>query len=122
MIDYFRRESTNQELPLATPEVMIAAAREEDPCDQVMQKDTKQILLEAVSFFDTRAQNIIALKFWGGLTNRNIAQILKMNEKTVGVALFRAMKRLKQILLENNTFEMIIQPYRGKRNGVTAGD
>ena len=42
-----------------------------------------------------REQEMIALKFGFGLTNRRIAELLAMNESTVGSALFNSLRRLR---------------------------
>lgn len=105
VIDYFRRESNRFEHPIDACQLKAVSTDEEGPLERVLKQDMKQCLLEAVSCLDTRGQNLVALKFWGGLTNRQIAELLEMNEKTVGVVLFRAVKRLKQILMDNKCFE-----------------
>jgi len=47
-----------------------------------------------------REQEIIGLKFGGGLTNRKIAALLDLKENHVAVILYRAMHKLRQRLVE----------------------
>ena len=45
-----------------------------------------------------REQRIIELKFWGEMSNKEIAQTLDMTPSNVGVILHRAMGTLKKVL------------------------
>jgi RNA polymerase sigma factor (sigma-70 family) len=77
--------------------VVIEPAIEEN----VFLNETKGQLLGALKQLSIREQNIIALKFWGDLTNRQIAHMMKLSENNVAVILFRALKRLRKILAED---------------------
>ena len=101
--DYFRLRAKYTALPLESE--AATAADSENPLTKVVEMDMKRCLLKAVQSLKDRAQNIVGLKFWGGLTNRQIAQMLEMNESTVSVVLFRSMKHLRAFLQENNCFE-----------------
>ncbi|HEX3011739.1 MAG TPA: sigma-70 family RNA polymerase sigma factor, partial [Syntrophomonadaceae bacterium] len=68
------------------------------PDDIVIFTEIQQQLLKAVSSLNQRERDIIALKFWVGLSNRNIAKLIGINESNTGVILFRTMRRLRLIL------------------------
>ena len=70
------------------------------PEDTPRQKEQFQQMLEQLSRLSPRDQDIIAMKFAGRLKNREIAQILEMNELTVKVVLLRALRKLKGQLEE----------------------
>ncbi len=55
-------------------------------------------LLQGLAGLSERDQEIISLKFAGKLSNREIGEIMEMKEKTVSVALLRAMRRLRKQL------------------------
>lgn len=55
-------------------------------------------LLEAVARLNERERDLIALKFSAGLTNRRVAELTGMSESHVGVALYRALQRLRAML------------------------
>jgi RNA polymerase sigma-70 factor (ECF subfamily) len=76
----------------------IATLPTETPSPEriVIHKEDLQTLLEHVSTLSPRDQDIIALKFAGRLTNREIAATLDLNEKTVSVIILRALRKLKQ--------------------------
>lgn len=59
-------------------------------------------LLKAVGRLDEREQDLIALKFASGMTNRRIAAVTGLTEANVGVIVFRALKRLRQLLEEDH--------------------
>ena len=67
----------------------------------VIDKESLQMLLQQVSTLSSRDQDIIALKFAGRLTNREIAQTMHLNEKTVSVILLRALRKLRQRIEES---------------------
>lgn len=68
--------------------------------DLLIEQEAKEILLKAITCLEERQRNIIALKFGGNLTNREIAQIMDLTETNVGTILYRSLKRLKDILKE----------------------
>ena len=63
---------------------------------QVVQKETMTHMLQSLAHLSERDQEIIGLKFAARLRNKEIGEILNMQEKTVSVALLRAMRRLRQ--------------------------
>jgi len=57
-------------------------------------------LLAALTSLDERERNIIAMKFAGGLKNREIAQLMGLSESNTGVILYRSLHQLREILEE----------------------
>ncbi len=80
------------DLPTETP----------SPEKVVIHKESLQTLLQHVRSLSPRDQDIIALKFAGRLTNREIAATLTLNEKTVSVILLRALRKLKKRIEESD--------------------
>ncbi|MEL1134041.1 sigma-70 family RNA polymerase sigma factor [Desulfitobacterium sp. THU1] len=74
------------------------AAREPDPVTIVELNEIQHHLLKAIACLSQREQEIIALKFWSGLSNREIAKLVDISESNTGVILFRAMRQLRIIL------------------------
>lgn len=66
--------------------------------DYVASKEMQQNLHKALAALSQREREIIALKFWSGCTNRDIAKMTGISESNTGVILFRAMRRLRRIL------------------------
>ncbi len=67
----------------------------QSPEEAVIHKEVSQSLLRQVSALSPRDQDILALKFAGRLTNREIAETLELNEKTVSVILLRSLRKLR---------------------------
>ena len=71
------------------------AGREDPPEEAVIRQEEKNRLLRAVALLKERERELIALKFTAGLTNRQIAGMLPLTEKNVGVILYRAIRELR---------------------------
>ena len=69
-----------------------------NPEQMVVDKDEKARLLVCMNTLPERQQEILTLRFAGQLTNREIAGVLKMNERTVSVYILRALRKLRQQL------------------------
>jgi RNA polymerase sigma factor, sigma-70 family len=63
----------------------------------IFTQDKEQILL-ALQSLEPRAREIIALKFGGPLTNRQIAELTKLSEQNVGIILYRSLLKLRTLL------------------------
>ena len=67
---------------------------------KMLVKEGKSELLMALGKLSEREQRIIELKFWGEMSNKEIAETLDVSAANVGVILFRAMGSLRKILGE----------------------
>mgnify|MGYP000259333154 CR=1 FL=1 len=66
--------------------------------DALILTEHKEQILLALQSLDSRAREIIALKFGGPLTNRQIAELTKLSEQNVGVILYRSLLKLRTLL------------------------
>jgi RNA polymerase sigma factor (sigma-70 family) len=66
----------------------------------IFMEDKEQILLTLQSL-DSRAREIIALKFGGPLNNRQIADLTGLSEQNVAVILYRSLLKLRNLLTTN---------------------
>jgi RNA polymerase sigma-70 factor (ECF subfamily) len=73
------------------------------PEENVIERETKDELLAALAKLDERARDLVGLKFFARLTNRQIAEMTRLDESHVGVILFRAIARLRCSLAEAGT-------------------
>ncbi len=76
------------DLPSGQPSPEEAAVHSED----------QGRLLAALTSLDGRERNIIAMKFAGGLKNREIAELMGLSESNTGVILYRSLHQLREIL------------------------
>ncbi|MBN2500837.1 MAG: sigma-70 family RNA polymerase sigma factor [Anaerolineales bacterium] len=74
------------------------ASRGRQPEQHIVQQETQQHLLEAVAKLDERQRDILALKFAGRMTNREIAKLTGLTPSNVGVILYRATQHLREEL------------------------
>jgi RNA polymerase sigma-70 factor (ECF subfamily) len=68
--------------------------------DGYIQHESRQDILKALSTLTERERDLVGLKFYGGLSNRQIAKMSGLSESNVGVILYRAMHRLRETLGE----------------------
>lgn len=73
-------------------------SREKPVCDALADEHEKQELLSALETLSFRERDIVTLKFYSMLNNREIAEISGLSESNVGTILHRAMGRLRQAL------------------------
>lgn len=97
--DHYRRRG-REERHLALEAASCAVASGPSNEEQVLAEERFQRLQTHLRTLSARNQEIIALKFGFGLTNRRIAELLGMNESTVGSALYTSLRRLRRLLLE----------------------
>jgi RNA polymerase sigma factor (sigma-70 family) len=72
--------------------------QEPSPEELSIQHQALDELKLALQRLDRRSLDLVSLKFFARLTNRQIAGIVHMSESNVGVALFRAVSHLRQWL------------------------
>lgn len=68
------------------------------PADELIEKETREELLAAMSRLSDRERDIIGLKFAAGLTNNAISEMTGLTASNVAVIIFRAVKRLRSDL------------------------
>jgi RNA polymerase sigma-70 factor (ECF subfamily) len=100
LTDYYRWQSYRQNVEW--DDVFSPAVDEKErPEGQLLIKEGKHELLLAIGKLGEREQRIIELKFWGDMSNKEIADTLGISASNVGVILFRAMGTLRQALAGN---------------------
>ena len=74
-------------------------APDDPPLEQVVEfTQHREQILSAIQTLDERAREILALKFGGPLTNRQIAGLTGLTESNVGVILYRSLLKLRTLL------------------------
>jgi RNA polymerase sigma-70 factor (ECF subfamily) len=72
------------------------SATDPSPEQYLLSREQHQLLAEALATsLSERDLEIIYLRFYGRLTNREIARIMDLKEKTVSVIILRALQKLK---------------------------
>jgi len=73
------------------------------PEELMIQAHDKERVLLALQRLDERSHEVLALKFSGELSNREIAELTGLSESNVGVILYRSLMKLRTVL---NTSQM----------------
>jgi len=66
--------------------------------NEILVREEVAAVIECLRRFPQREQDIVALKFDAGLSNRQIAAIMGLNEANVRVILFRTLRKLRQMM------------------------
>lgn len=72
------------------------------PEDQVLARERRQKLAAALSRLPDRQRSVFMLSHYEGCTSREVSAITGLNESTVRVHLFRAIRKLRGLLTEGN--------------------
>lgn len=92
--DHYRSETRRRWLTLG-----FAPEPVEPPPFQGLEADEEsRRLADALKTLGDQQREIVSLKFYGGMTNRAIALLLRLTEANVGVILFRSVRRLRETL------------------------
>jgi RNA polymerase sigma-70 factor (ECF subfamily) len=79
-------------------EVEDLATDNPTPEEVAVRNEETARLLECMNTLSDRQQEILSLRFAVRMTNREIARVLRMNERTVSVTILRALRKLRQRL------------------------
>jgi RNA polymerase sigma factor (sigma-70 family) len=83
-------------LPL--DQLLHKPAGDPTPEEEATHSENLDELQRALQKLDRRSRDFISLKFYARLTNREIARMTHHSESSVGVVLYRAIGRLRQLL------------------------
>ena len=72
------------------------------PEDQVLARERRQRLAAALAKLPERQRSVFMLSHYEGCTSREVSAITGLNESTVRVHLFRAIRKLRGLLTEGN--------------------
>lgn len=93
--DFYRQNRRHEEL-LLLEELPGLQASALLPDDIVQRKEIFAHLRRLIGALSPRRQEVITLKFFGGLRNQEIAQVLELDERTVASHLCRGLEDLHQ--------------------------
>ena len=91
VIDWQRRRARRPLIQLSHQQ----PSQEPLPEAQFEETERQSHLRRLVQTLEAEAQELIALKFGAGMTNREIAQVLGKSETAIGSAIYRVMQRLR---------------------------
>jgi RNA polymerase sigma factor (sigma-70 family) len=100
LIDHWRVEGRRAGAMLSLDELADPPAAARDPESALEQKERQSALLRTMAGLSEADRSLLALKFAGQRTNREIAAILHLSEGAVSMRLLRALQRLRTRLEE----------------------
>lgn len=92
-INHWKSESIRVSVPL---DDRLSDSNDPPLEDVMISIEGKEQLVTALQSVDVRAREIIALKFGGPLTNRQIAELVNLTEQNVAVILYRSLLKMRQ--------------------------
>lgn len=100
---YFRLYYVRKVFSLSDFEDDLAGETETENVEaSAEKKQTEQILKNAMGKLKSNYRDILALKFYSGMSNGQIAQTLKISESNAGTLINRALNKLKLLLEAEN--------------------
>jgi RNA polymerase sigma factor (sigma-70 family) len=66
------------------------------PAKEAERADEKRLLAAALDGLEDEAREIVSLRFFSGMTNRAIGELLGLSESNVAVILFRSVRKLRK--------------------------
>lgn len=96
--DYLRSEKSSRKIRLDE----TAPTKSDLPTqfEELIESEEDSLLKKALTQIPTREQEIVYLKFYEGLTNREIARIKGISETNVGTIIYRTIQKLREKLTE----------------------
>ncbi|MGD9567743.1 MAG: RNA polymerase sigma factor [Sedimentibacter sp.] len=84
--------------------------------DYIVENETKADLQSLLNDLDERQHNIITLKYYGELSNKEISKILNISETNVSTILNRTIKKLKSFMSKCDEFADLAYKGQEERN------
>lgn len=90
----------------STPAAARFAGRDrgDDPADQIQAREAEQLVGAALDGLDEVSRSAVVLRYYQGLSSKEIGDVLDMNATAVDMRLSRARHQIKQKLLTSQAF------------------
>lgn len=101
LVSFYRQQGRREE-PVPLDELPDLEANTLLPDDIMLQKEKLAYLRSLIHTLSPRQQEVITLKFFGELRNREIAEALGLSERTVAAYLCRGLEELHRTYVEDS--------------------
>jgi RNA polymerase sigma-70 factor (ECF subfamily) len=95
--------SGRRRLRLAAKSGSIAQPQPDGPEVHVIRKEEHREVVEAIATLNQRDQEVVTLKIWECLSNREVAAVLGLTDRAVEARYTRAIKKLSRYLKRGDT-------------------
>ena len=93
VIDHYRAKGKEQEFQRSNMKSVLIQG--ESPEEEMVRAENLQKLKGCLSQLTSQEQEIIAMKFGGEMTNREIAKTLGLSDSNVGIIIYRTVRKLR---------------------------
>lgn len=100
VVGHYRRQKREVNGISKIRESLWRAGGSSNPEDDALRGEAVSSLMAHVARLSQRDQELLALKFEGELSYTEISRVLRMSEVNVRVSIFRALKRLRELMKE----------------------
>jgi RNA polymerase sigma-70 factor (ECF subfamily) len=107
IVDYFRKNKHAGQPSTSNDNLVALSGHSPLPEEIVTQQETFQQMRALIALLSPRRQEIITLRFFGGLRNLEIARILRLDERTVAAHLSRGLQDLRREYLSHTQSELM---------------
>ena len=97
--NYYQKEKAK--VPFEEAEQLQDAGTKE-ALEEILKEEKNKILYLAMNSLEQRKREILLMQYFGGLSQKEIAAILKMTPENVRVLSYRAKRELRAYMEENN--------------------
>ena len=101
VIGHYRRQKRENNGLSRVKESLWLRDRPQDPEQDTLHGEAVSILMRHLRRLSDRDQELLALKFEGELSYTEISRVLGLSEVNVRVSIFRALKRLRNLMEED---------------------
>lgn len=95
-ISDFHRKHATEQLPIEIDSLPEIASQEAPIEQQLLMKEHFKLLQELITYLTPRAQEVITLRFFGGLSNWEVASVLNIDQRSVSSYLSRGLRALEE--------------------------
>ena len=82
------------------------------PEDQLLARERRERLAQALSKLPERQRSVFMLSHYEGCTSREVSALTGLNESTVRVHLFRAIRKLRTLLVDSHAGDAKVEKRR----------
>jgi RNA polymerase sigma-70 factor (ECF subfamily) len=111
----FHRQDRRAGIDLSLDELPDICANELLPAETILQKEKFAHLRRLIANLSPRRREIITLKFFGGLRNKEIAEVLGLDERTIAAHLCRGLEDLHRRYVK--TYGLVTREDSDERTG-----
>ena len=97
--NYYRREE--EKVPLGEVQQIQNTASQE-VLEGILKEEKNRLLYQAMNELEERKREILLMQYFGGLSQKEIAAILKMTPENVRVLSYRAKRELRTYMEDHN--------------------